>query len=975
MHAGEGAHRVGMREVAERVAPAHHRVRGAGVGQGAQVADEKGRREPVAGGGRTGAVDLGRCDLDARHHVAGGGEPQRDAPVGARDVDHRPARRQVEQGGDEGDVAVGHRRARGAPEARDETGVEADEPVVGNTCGRNVVCLDHALLDARPVPCDAGRSPGRPRSAPPLHPPVSARRALTGRGEDLDRIGRLVEATAAGDGSLLLIAGPAGIGASSLLDHAVTSARAAAITTVTAASSELEQEFAFGVARRLFEPVVHRPAASDELLAGAARRAAPVLGLEHAAEPDLHATLHGLYWLLVNMSASGPVLVAVDDVQWADEPSLRWLAYAVRRLEGAPISIAVTVRTGAGAFGAALDELVAHEPAVRLAPGPLDGAAVAAVLEQQLGVTPAPASPTPAGSTRAATRSCSRSWSPSCARAAYRRTARTSPCSRRSCRIASACRCGAGSPGSTRRRVSWLTPWRCLARAVTCRWRPRSPGWTSRAPPRPPARSSSRSCSTTASELRFRHPLVRTVVEAAMPAPARVARHARAAELLAARDAPSGRIAAHLLAAGGGRGDPRAECAPARRRRGGAGAGGGRARCRAAARALDEPAPPELRPALLRELGEAELAALDARAPRTCAPRSRRPPIRARGRRSRCSSWSPSSSPIAAATRCARRWGRSTRRAGDPELREEWLKLEALLALVGRYDLTTEAELRGRIHAVAASLAGATLGERVVLATSASERPGPAAADLVRTTRQAIAVMAERPWALPADGIGDTAMLLHADHPRGGGGVRPRAGREGATADGSPTRHAYALTARGMAAFDLGDLRAAAADFDEAARMWKDLGLPAEEGRPVVGGVVGFRVVAHAEAGEFDRADALLAAAGVDGELPERMLFNSLLHARGSLALLARRLPSGDGGLPRGWAAATRCWKLRRPSPPWRSNLAVALVASGERAQARELAREELRDRAGMGDRAVRSRAPSGRSRSPRRRRPPRSRD
>ncbi len=220
---------------------------------------------------------------------------------------------------------------------------------------------------------------------------MSARRALTGRGEDLDRIGRLVEATAAGDGSLLLIAGPAGIGASSLLDHAVTSARAAAITTVTAASSELEQEFAFGVARRLFEPVVHRPAASDELLAGAARRAAPVLGLEHAAEPDLHATLHGLYWLLVNMSASGPVLVAVDDVQWADEPSLRWLAYAVRRLEGAPISIAVTVRTGAGAFGAALDELVAHEPAVRLAPGPLDGAAVAAVLEQQLGVTPAPA--------------------------------------------------------------------------------------------------------------------------------------------------------------------------------------------------------------------------------------------------------------------------------------------------------------------------------------------------------------------------------------------------------------------------------------------------------------------------------------------------------------------------------------------------------------------------------------------------------
>ncbi len=84
--------------------------------------------------------------------------------------------------------------------------------------------------------------------------------------------------------------------------------------------------------------------------------------------------------------------------------------------------------------------------------------------------------------------------------------------------------------------------------------------------------------------------------------------------------------------------------------------------------------------------------------------------------------------------------------------------------------------------------------------------------------------MAERPWALPADGIGDTAMLLHADHPEEAAAFADEL-VESATADGSPTRHAYALTARGMAAFDLGDLRSAAADLDEATRTWEDLGL------------------------------------------------------------------------------------------------------------------------------------------------------
>ena len=58
-----------------------------------------------------------------------------------------------------------------------------------------------------------------------------------------------------------------------------------------------------------------------------------LLGAPDAA-PDPFAVVHGLYWLTMNITASQPVLIVVDDAHWADPASLRWLAYLASRVEG-----------------------------------------------------------------------------------------------------------------------------------------------------------------------------------------------------------------------------------------------------------------------------------------------------------------------------------------------------------------------------------------------------------------------------------------------------------------------------------------------------------------------------------------------------------------------------------------------------------------------------------------------------------------
>ena len=197
--------------------------------------------------------------------------------------------------------------------------------------------------------------------------------------------------TVAGSGRLLVIGGPAGIGKSGLL--ADLRARAGDELLVLAArASELEREFGFGVVRQLFEATAADPARGPAALAGAAAPAASVLGAMDDAGVASFAALHGLFWLASNLAAEQPLLLAVDDLHWCDRPSLRFLAYLARRLEGLPILLATTVRSGDPGTDPTLLAEIALDPAAQaLEPGPLSATGAAALVRERLGAAAEPA--------------------------------------------------------------------------------------------------------------------------------------------------------------------------------------------------------------------------------------------------------------------------------------------------------------------------------------------------------------------------------------------------------------------------------------------------------------------------------------------------------------------------------------------------------------------------------------------------------
>jgi DNA-binding NarL/FixJ family response regulator len=433
---------------------------------------------------------------------------------------------------------------------------------------------------------------------------------LVHREEEFGAIERWLSGVEEGEGGVALLEGPAGIGKTALLRAVRERAEDIGLTVLHACGGELERSAAWAVARELLLPGLTALDERDrqELWNGPAAPAAALLG--GAVAEDWHGpdqafrVAHALTWVVVALAARRPLVLLVDDAHWGDPPSLRWLEFLARRLDGVRTLVVFAARPAEGFADRTLELLAARARVLR--PRPLGPDAVHEVVAAHFGGRPEPefvaachevtgGNPflltellRDAGEARLAPH-----------RSQAQRVRGLRPASVRRLALLRLASLGLGAID--------------LARAVALLGDGTVPttagalaGLSERAVIAAAEALAAAQIFTNDPELSFVHPLIRSVIYEDIAPAARAIWHRKAARLLAKRGAPAGSVAAQLLLAER-TGDPWAvarllDSARAARRR-----GAPEVACELAERALGEPPSPELRATVLRELASAEL--------------------------------------------------------------------------------------------------------------------------------------------------------------------------------------------------------------------------------------------------------------------------------------------------------------------------------------------------------------------------------
>lgn len=415
-----------------------------------------------------------------------------------------------------------------------------------------------------------------------------------------------------GDGQAVAIEASAGLGKTSLLKAARSAGEASGFTVLAARATEFERDFPFALVRQLFEPHLSGlPLEGREELLDGAGAAGDALGLSSSdVDRDPFAVLHGLYWVTAAVAERGPLLLAIDDLHWADDASLDYLGFLLPRLEELPVALTIAVRTDEPVSPPGLGPVLSDGSLRHLPLSPLSPQAAAALLADEL-----------------------EGQADSAFAEACHEVSGGNPFLL--CELVRSLADRGIRPGAEQaQQVREQAPDR-VARMVLTR--------ISRMPPEAGAVARALAVAGEGSDhqmliamngtnraeiqravdhlrahaifdpapsLRFFHPLVRNAIYADIPAGERSRAHSRAAEILRERAAGPERIATHLLAT-----EERGERATAEVLLEAAehalGAGAPRSAIAYLTRALREPAPSDLRPALLDLLLTASLRAAD----------------------------------------------------------------------------------------------------------------------------------------------------------------------------------------------------------------------------------------------------------------------------------------------------------------------------------------------------------------------------
>jgi DNA-binding SARP family transcriptional activator len=200
--------------------------------------------------------------------------------------------------------------------------------------------------------------------------PAESETPLIGRDAELGRLHQGWQTAAQGEGRLAVILGEAGIGKTRLVEELVAEATRQGASVLLGRAHESEAILPFGVWIDAFRTARLVPGIEGRL--GPARRGelARLFPELETREPSPAGAMGGdvrlfeaMTEMVVAAGAEAAVLLVLEDLQWADELSLRLLAYLARRLSGHRLFVVATAR----------DEELAESPVLRQILGELHG--------------------------------------------------------------------------------------------------------------------------------------------------------------------------------------------------------------------------------------------------------------------------------------------------------------------------------------------------------------------------------------------------------------------------------------------------------------------------------------------------------------------------------------------------------------------------------------------------------------------------
>ena len=213
--------------------------------------------------------------------------------------------------------------------------------------------------------------------------------SLAGREGQLLTLGGLLHECGRGRGIIAVIRGPVGSGKSSLLQAVARTAAATGAICLGAVGSRAERELPLGILDQLLrggplpDEISQRATDLIEAYAHASASAEQEPGTISLAGARV---FEGLLQVLVELAKGHPVLLAVDDLQYADVASLQCLSYLARRATGSRLLAVLTECTQTLPADRLLHAEILRQGNCTCIPlGPLPLSGVASLLAEHLG--------------------------------------------------------------------------------------------------------------------------------------------------------------------------------------------------------------------------------------------------------------------------------------------------------------------------------------------------------------------------------------------------------------------------------------------------------------------------------------------------------------------------------------------------------------------------------------------------------------